>query len=121
MSDSGIGDLSKIVSLIMENPKLIEEISNLAKGSEINDAHNEEITKTEDIAEASTPESTITPKILGITSIEAQIKALVGFSKLGLILLVNTPAIHIKNSIINTLAEAIIPERTTVCSFLAIK
>lgn len=33
MSEGGIGDLSKIVSLIMENPKLIEEISNLAKGS----------------------------------------------------------------------------------------
>ena len=32
MSEGGIGDLSKIVSLIMENPKLIEEISNLAKG-----------------------------------------------------------------------------------------
>ena len=32
MSESSIGDLSKIVSLIMENPKLIEEISNLAKG-----------------------------------------------------------------------------------------
>ena len=59
MSEGGIGDLSKIVSLIMENPKLIEEISNLAKGSEINDAHNEEITKTEEIAEASAPISSI--------------------------------------------------------------
>ena len=34
MSESGIGDLSKIVSLIMENPKLIEEISSLAKSGE---------------------------------------------------------------------------------------
>lgn len=36
-------DLSKIVSLIMENPHLIEEISNLAKGSK---------TETEQIDEA---------------------------------------------------------------------
>ena len=32
MSEDKVPDLGKIISLIMENPKLIEEISSLAKG-----------------------------------------------------------------------------------------
>lgn len=41
MSESGMGDLSRIVSLIMENPKLIEEISNLAGKSDGGDRSGE--------------------------------------------------------------------------------
>ena len=32
MSEASTPDIGKIINLIMENPKLIEEISNLAKG-----------------------------------------------------------------------------------------
>lgn len=55
MSENGIGDLSKIVSLIMENPKLIEEISNLAKRDDSTEVQAEEVQKGEDVAEASVP------------------------------------------------------------------
>ena len=41
MSESGIGDLSRIVSLIMENPKLIEEISNLAGKNDVSERSGE--------------------------------------------------------------------------------
>lgn len=34
MSDKGTPDISKIISLIMENPQIIEQISALAKNSE---------------------------------------------------------------------------------------
>ncbi len=43
MSEGGIGDLSKIVSLIMQNPKLIEEISALANGSDVGTEEAESI------------------------------------------------------------------------------
>ena len=54
MSDSGGLDISKVVGLIMENPHLIEEISKLAKNSEIN--------KTKDVqTEQSKPEPEAPP------------------------------------------------------------
>ena len=46
MSDgSTTPDLSKIVGLIMENPKLIEEISSLVKKSEREDAEEETVSE----------------------------------------------------------------------------
>ncbi len=41
MSENGTPDLSKIIGLIMENPRLIEEISNLAAESEKRDMAEE--------------------------------------------------------------------------------
>ncbi len=60
MSDGGMGDLSKIVSVIMQNPKLIEEISSLVNSSNVNaDLQNTEIPeKNEEVqvlAEAKAP------------------------------------------------------------------
>ncbi|MBQ7387266.1 MAG: hypothetical protein IJW03_03770 [Clostridia bacterium] len=56
MSEGGIGDLSKIVSLIMENPKLIEEISNLAKNSNTStDEPKESTPSTEAVESAAEP------------------------------------------------------------------
>lgn len=43
MNESPTPDLGRIINLIMENPKLIEEISNLAKG----ESKNEEIAASE--------------------------------------------------------------------------
>lgn len=61
MSEGGIGDLSRIVSLIMENPKLIEEISALAtKPAEQSQERNEPQAVTEPTAGAR--EVSVTPK-----------------------------------------------------------
>lgn len=57
-------DLSKVINLIMENPKLIEEISSLAKGNKIAEDTNTESESAEvrgtQITEASAPAVTYT-------------------------------------------------------------
>lgn len=56
MSEGGFSDVSRIVSLIMENPKLIEEISNLARQSESGEAPASDGAREEENATA-TPTS----------------------------------------------------------------
>lgn len=62
MSESGIGDLSRIVSLIMENPKLIEEISNLAGKNE--EGENRDSAKDSGASEtAAVPKESVTTPV----------------------------------------------------------
>ena len=57
MSESA-PDLSRIVNLIMENPELIAQISNLAKKD--GDEHNESVKKDEEHNESAAAEPTVT-------------------------------------------------------------
>ena len=54
MSENGTPDLSRIVGLILENPKLIEEISSLVRRSDEGSEETEERRETEEVASPDT-------------------------------------------------------------------
>lgn len=71
MSDGGFPDVSRIVSLIMENPKLIEEISALAKSDGVKgDAPVQKEETPTEVQEASV---SIAPKPQGRSAPRAQL------------------------------------------------